>query len=73
MTPVLPSAPMPRGGARPGAGRKRRDPSAVSRPRPGPPMTDAEWAAVLAYAARESVSPVEAMRRLLALGLTVAG
>jgi hypothetical protein len=67
--PVLPSAPMPRGGARPGAGRKRRDPSGPTKARPGVPMTDAEWADVVAWAEREGVTNAEACRRLIALGL----
>lgn len=61
-----------RGGPRPGAGRPRRDPSALSTARPGPPMTDAEWAEVTAYAERVGVSPVEAMRRLIRAGLDSA-
>lgn len=71
--PVLPSPAMPRGGARPGAGRKPRDPSGASKTRPGVPMTDEEWAAVVAYAEREGVSKVEACRRLIAMGLRAAG
>lgn len=48
--------------------RPRRDPSGVSRPRPGPGMTDTEWAAVEILAQRENVRVTEAMRRLMAAG-----
>ncbi len=50
-------------------GRPRRDPAAVSKARPGVPMTEREYAPILEYAAREGVSQVEAMRRLIAAGL----
>ena len=44
-----------------------------SRVRPGPPMTDAEYAPVLALAAREGIDKVEAMRRLIAAGAQAMG
>jgi hypothetical protein len=36
-------------------------------------MNDTEWARVVAYAERESISLVEAMRRLIAKGADVEG
>lgn len=65
---VLPSPPM-RGGKQPGAGRPRRVPEGTSKPRPGPAMTDSEWAQVEAYAKAEGIRVTEAMRRLIAAGL----
>lgn len=64
---------MTRGGARPGAGRPRRacaqaTPDDVPRARPGPYMTDAEWAPVAALAEQASIPVTDAMRRLIFAG-----
>jgi len=68
-TPVVQPASVPRGGARKGAGRKPRSPDGASTVRPGVPMTDAEWAAVVAYATERGITNTEAVRRLVARGL----
>lgn len=52
-------------------GRKCRTPDGPAKPRPGVPMTDAEYAPVLEYAEKEGIRPVEAVRRLIVLGLAV--
>jgi hypothetical protein len=69
--PVLPS-PMPRGGKRPGAGRPRSGVDLL-KARPGVPMSDEEWGAVVAYAEANAITNAEAMRRLVRLGLSKAG
>lgn len=75
---VLPSPSMsPRGGARPGAGRKPRAGTAATA-RPGPRMTDAEYAPVLAMAAvldanGKPLGEVGAMRALIDAGARRVG
>lgn len=59
------SHPPTRGGPRPGAGRKPRSTEPATL-RPGPRLTDAEWAPVAARMAREGVGATEAMRRIIA-------
>jgi death-on-curing protein len=56
----------------PTRGRRRRNPEGPARVRPGVPLTAGEYAAIRAYAEREAIPIVEAMRRLMARGLSEA-
>lgn len=69
--PVLPSPPMPRGGARPGAGRKPATPGAPLKVRQGVPLSEEEWERVKSYAEAHGLTKGAALRRLVLSGLNL--